>query len=39
MKKPKKVTIKTGTANEFMARVKSIMRAADKNAPITTPLS
>jgi len=34
MKKQKSITIKTGTVDEFMNRVKSVMRAADKGEPI-----
>ena len=34
MNKLKNITIKTGTTEEFMARVKSIMRAADKKESI-----
>lgn len=34
MKKPKNIIIKTGTADEFMARAKDIMRAADKKEAI-----
>ena len=34
MKKPKNITVKTGTVNEFMERVRSVMSAADRNEPI-----
>ncbi len=34
MKKPKSITIKTGTVDEFMAYAKNVMRAADKGEPI-----
>lgn len=34
MNKLKSIIVKTGTANEFMARVKRIMRAADKRGAI-----
>jgi len=34
MKKLKNITIKTGTADEFMTRIKSVMGAIDKGEPI-----
>lgn len=34
MSKPKSITVKTGTAMEFMDNVKKIMRTADKGEPI-----
>lgn len=34
MKKLKSITVKTGSADEFMARVKGAMRALDHQAPI-----
>jgi predicted transcriptional regulator len=34
MKKPKSITVKTGTVDEFMAHVKNVMHAADKGEPI-----
>ena len=34
MKKPKNVTIKTGTIEEFMENARDIMRAADRGEPI-----
>ena len=34
MKRLKNITVKTGTADEFMARVKNMMRTADKGEPI-----
>lgn len=34
MKKLKSITVKTGNANQFMAHVKSVMRALDQQEPI-----
>lgn len=34
MKKLKSLTVKVGTADEFMVRTKDIMHAADKKEPI-----
>lgn len=34
MKKPKSVTIKTGSVDAFMVRMKGIMRALDKKTPL-----
>ena len=34
MSKPKKITIKTGTAMEFLDRIEEVMRAADRGEPI-----
>lgn len=34
MKKPNKITVRTGTSKEFLENIKRVMRLADKGKPI-----